>query len=40
MALSSSASVKVGESPWCLSVKGGCFGKAVSLDIWNSHPYD
>ena len=40
MALSLSASVKVGESPWRLSVEGGCFGKAISLDIRNSHPYD
>ena len=40
MALSLSASVKVGESPWRLSVEGGCFGKAISLDIQNSHTYD
>ena len=40
MALSLSASIKVGESLWCLSVEGGCFGKAISLDIRNSHPYD
>ena len=40
MALSLSASVKVGESPWRLSVEGGCFRKAISLDIRNSHPYD
>ena len=40
MALSLSASVKVGESPWHLSVEGRCFGKAISLDIRNSHPYD
>ena len=38
MALSLSTSVKVGESPWRLSVEGGCFGKAISLDIRNSHP--
>ena len=40
MALSLSTSVKVDESPWCLLVESGCFGRAVSLDIWNSHPYD
>ena len=40
LALSLSASVKVGESPWRHSVEGGCFGKAISLDIRNSHPYD
>ena len=40
MAISLSASVKVSESPWRLSVEGGCFGKAISLDIRNSHPYD
>ena len=40
MALSLSASVKVGESPWRLSVEGGCFEKAISLDIRISHPYD
>ena len=40
MALSLSASVKVGESPWRLSVESGCFGKAISLDIRNSHPHD
>ena len=40
MALSLSASAKVDESPWSLSVEGGCFGKAISLDIRNSHPYD
>ena len=40
MALSLSASVKVGEYPWRLSVEGGCFGRAISLDIRNSHPYD
>ena len=40
MALSLSASVKAGESPWRLSVEGGCFGKAISLDIRNSYPYD
>ena len=40
MALSLSAPVKVGESTWRPLVEGGCFGKAVSLDIWNSHPYD
>ena len=40
MALSLSASVKMGESPRRLSVEGGCFGKAISLDIRNSHPYD
>ena len=36
MAPSLSASVKVDESPWRLSVEGGCFGKAISLDIRNS----
>ena len=40
LALSLSASVKVGESPWRHSVEGGCFGKAISLHIRNSHPYD
>ena len=30
MALSLSVSIKVGESPWHLSVEGGCFGKAIS----------
>ena len=40
MALSLSAFVKVDESPWRLSVEGRCFGKAISLDIWNSHPYN
>ena len=40
MALSLSASVKVGESPWRLSVEGGCFGRVIPLDIRNSHPYD
>ena len=39
MALSLSSSVKVGESPWRQSVEGGRFGKAISLDIRNSHPY-
>ena len=40
MALSLSASVKVGESPWRLSVDSGCLRKIISLDIQNTHPYD
>ena len=40
MALNLSAFVKVGESSRRLSVEGGCFGRAISLDIRNSHPYD
>ena len=40
MALRLSASIKVGESPWRHSVEGGCLGKATSLHIRNSHPYD
>ena len=40
MVLSLSASLKVGQSLWRLSVEGGCFGKTISLDIRNSHPYD
>ena len=40
MALILSSSVNVDESPWLLSVEGGCFGKAISLDIRNSYPYD
>ena len=40
MALSLSATVKVGESPWRLLVQGRCFGRAISLDIRNPHPYD
>ena len=39
MALILSSSVKVDESPWLLLVEGGCFEKAISLDIRNSHPY-
>ena len=35
MALSLSLSVKDGESPWRLSVEGGCCGRAISLDIRN-----
>ena len=38
MALSLSASVKVGEAAWHLSAEDGYFGKATSLDIQNSHP--
>ena len=40
MALILSASVKVGESSWRVSVEGWCFGKAISLDTRDSHPYD
>ena len=40
MALSLSASVKVGEYHWRLSVEVECFGQAISLDIRNSHTYD
>ena len=32
MAVSLYASVKVSESVWRLSVEGGCFGKAISLN--------
>ena len=32
MTVSLYASVKMGESVWRLSVEGGCFGKAISLN--------
>ena len=35
MALILSASIKMGESHWRLSVEGGCFRTAISLDIRN-----
>ena len=34
MALSLSSSVMVGECPWRLPVEGGCFEKAISLDMY------